>query len=108
MRANYLGFQAHLNVRLVSDLPDEVVRHALVKCVTANEHGDLRGVLREMERCLSGRVPGAHDEHAPVPHALCLRPTCPVEDARSSKRLHLGKYMASIPHTGRISSGSCY
>ena len=90
--AEDLGEGQHLDVVLRRQLPDEVLRHALLQPRAPHENLHLGGIVGEEDGRLSGRVSAADDE-APLPnHGDGLGAGGPVEDAPAEEAvrpLHL-------------------
>ena len=84
-----------------ADLLDEVLRHARRDVGPADEEGDVPGVLGEVQRSLTGRVPTADHVHRLPGHGPRLRHRSPVEDAHDRELLELGDAQPPVVHTGR-------
>ena len=61
--------EVHVDQRVSLDALDQVVRHGLAEPVAANEHRHARGLVREIQDGLTGRVAGA-DDHDALARAL--------------------------------------
>jgi hypothetical protein len=57
-----LGLERDLDAGVGPHLIDEVAGHGLLQSVPADDERDAPGVAGEVERRLSGRVPGADEE----------------------------------------------
>src|SRR5215203_4787769 len=77
-----LSVKADANVLCRLDLPDQVLGHARGERVVAHEQRHARGVVRQVRRGLTGRVPSSYNVYLSSLHDLSLSHCGAVEHTR--------------------------